>query len=298
MGALPRPRPDTGPPEPDPADAGEGRAFAIETNGLSPRELEIARLVACGYPDKTVAAVLDPSPWTVATYLRRIYMKSGVRCRAAMVRELCRRGLERRGPVCGKAGDARPSGVRMPSGERPVSAAFAFRFEPALLALGANLGDRAVTLDAAVRALDARCGRILARSPWIETEAVRLPDDPAPQPPYLNGVALLDCPLPPGELLAELLAIERSLGRDRSRETRRWQPRPIDLDLLALGERVLRGPDLVLPHPRLHERRFVLEPLVAVWPDWRHPVLGRTARELLADLDRGAESLRQRPPEA
>ncbi len=176
--------------------------------------------------------------------------------------------------------------------------AFAFRFEPALVALGANLGDRAATLDAAVRALEAGCGRLLARSPWIETEAGRLPGDPAPQPPYLNGVVLLDCPLPPGDLLAELLAIERSLGRDRSRETRRWQPRPIDLDLLALGDRVLRGPDLVLPHPRLHERRFVLEPLVAIWPDWRHPVLGCTARQLLADLDRGAETFRQCPPEA
>ncbi len=93
MGALPRPRPDSGPPEPAPT--GEGGAFSIETNGLSPRELEIARLVARGYPNKTVAAVLDLSPWTVATYLRRIYMKFGVRCRAAMVRELCRRGLER-----------------------------------------------------------------------------------------------------------------------------------------------------------------------------------------------------------
>lgn len=178
-----------------------------------------------------------------------------------------------------------------------MSAAPVFCCEPALVALGANLGDRAATLEAALRALAARCGRLLARSPWIETEAVRLPDDPAPQPPYLNGVALLDCRLAPRDLLAELLAIERALGRDRSRETRRWQPRPIDLDLLAVGERVIRGPDLVLPHPRLHERRFVLEPLVAIWPDWRHPQLGRTAAELLDALGREAEPLRQRPPE-
>lgn len=127
---------------------------------------------------------------------------------------------------------------------------------------------------------------------------MRLPDDPVPQPPYLNGVVLLDCPLPPARLLAELLAIERTLGRDRSRETRRWQPRPIDLDLLALGDRVIRGPDLVLPHPRLHERRFVLVPLVAIWPDWRHPVSGRTALELLKALEGDAESLREPPAEA
>lgn len=178
-----------------------------------------------------------------------------------------------------------------------MCAAFAFRFAPALVALGANLGDRAATLEAAVHGLAARCGRLLARSPWLETEAVRLPDDPLPQPPYLNGVVLLDSPLAPEALLAELLALERQLGRDRSREHRRWQPRLIDLDLLALGAVVRTGPDPVLPHPRLHERRFVLEPLVAIWPDWQHPLLGCTARELLARLEGEAEPRRQPPPE-
>ncbi|GBD44979.1 Putative HTH-type transcriptional regulator [bacterium HR40] len=92
MPALARPR--VGPP-PDPASGEAAWDDALAIPELSPRELEIARLVARGYPNKTVAAVLDLSPWTVATYLRRIYMKFGVRCRAAMVRELCRRGLER-----------------------------------------------------------------------------------------------------------------------------------------------------------------------------------------------------------
>jgi DNA-binding CsgD family transcriptional regulator len=94
MGTLPRPRPDPLPPEPDPEEI-IGAPCTADIAGLSPRELEIARLVARGYPNKTVAAVLDLSPWTFATYLRRIYMKFGVRCRAAMVRELCRRDLER-----------------------------------------------------------------------------------------------------------------------------------------------------------------------------------------------------------
>lgn len=173
-----------------------------------------------------------------------------------------------------------------------MAAAFSFRFEPALVALGANLGDRAATLEAAVSELAREVGPILARSPWIETEAVRLPDDPLPQPPYLNGVVLVDCPLSPRELFARLLLIERRLGRDRSRETRRWQPRILDLDLLALGERVGEEPGLVLPHPRLHERLFVLEPLVAIWPDWRHPRLGKSAAELLSRLRGQMESRR------
>lgn len=93
MSALLRPRPTS--PPPDPVDPGDGYCLVVDLTGLSPRELEIARLIARGYPNKTVAAVLDLSPWTVATYLRRIYIKFGVRCRAAMVRELCRRGLDR-----------------------------------------------------------------------------------------------------------------------------------------------------------------------------------------------------------
>lgn len=154
-----------------------------------------------------------------------------------------------------------------------------------VVALGANLGPREATFAAALAALAAEVGPIRARSRWIETEPlVPRGDDPARHPRYLNGAVLLVSRLDPATVLARLLAIERRLGRDRRREHGRWQPRPIDLDLLLMEDLVRDAPDPVLPHPRLHERRFVLEPLVEIWPDWRHPRLGLTARELLARL--------------
>jgi len=155
----------------------------------------------------------------------------------------------------------------------------------AAIALGANLGPRAATLEAAIRELDREVGRVRARSRTIETEPLVPPgDDPTAHPPYLNAVVLVDTALAPLDLLDRLLAIERRHGRDRRRETRRWQPRTLDLDLLLIEDRILDHPRLILPHPRLHERRFVLEPLLEVWPDWRHPRLGLTVRELWARL--------------
>ncbi len=157
----------------------------------------------------------------------------------------------------------------------------------AVVAFGANLGPRRATLERAVPMLEAALGPLLARSAWIETEALLHPEDEAVwHPPFLNGVAVFATPLAPRAILARLQATERALGRDRRRETRPWQPRRIDLDLIALDSLLLEDPDLRLPHPRMQERRFVLAPLVEVWPDWRHPRLGRTARELLRALDR------------
>ena len=156
----------------------------------------------------------------------------------------------------------------------------------AVVALGANLGDREATLARAVELIGSEIGPVEARSAWLATEALIHPDDPATAyPPYLNGVLLARTALEPEEVLRRLHAIEARLGRDRSRETARWRPRTVDLDLVALDDVMLDTPELHLPHPEMHKRRFVLAPMAEVWPDWRHPRLGTTTAELLGRLE-------------
>jgi 2-amino-4-hydroxy-6-hydroxymethyldihydropteridine diphosphokinase len=142
----------------------------------------------------------------------------------------------------------------------------------AYVGLGANLGDREGTIRAAVAALPG----VLAVSSLRETEPVGVTD----QPRFLNGVAALETELSARDLLDTLLAVERRLGRER-RE--RWGPRTIDLDLLLFGEEAIDEPGLTVPHPRLHERRFALEPLAEIAPDALIPGRGRVAN-LLAEL--------------
>lgn len=125
--------------------------------------------------------------------------------------------------------------------------------------------------------------RLTARSTVRETAAVGLPGHD-PGGPYLNAVALLSTKLTPRDLLANLHAIERARGRDRAAETSRWMPRTLDLDLLLYGDAVVNEPGLTIPHPRLHQRRFVLEPLAEVAPDWLVPGHARRVRELLDAL--------------
>ncbi|MEN2981640.1 MAG: 2-amino-4-hydroxy-6-hydroxymethyldihydropteridine diphosphokinase [Thermus sp.] len=148
----------------------------------------------------------------------------------------------------------------------------------AYVALGGNLGDRAAYLLQALSRLSRLPEtRLLRLSPVYETDPVG-----PPQPPYLNLVAELDTRLPPRALLEALLGIEQALGRVR-REP--WGPRTVDLDLLLYGNLVLKEEGLEVPHPRLHQRAFVLVPLCDLVPQGRHPVLGRTFAELLAALD-------------
>jgi 2-amino-4-hydroxy-6-hydroxymethyldihydropteridine diphosphokinase len=155
----------------------------------------------------------------------------------------------------------------------------------AIIALGSNLGDRLRMIETAVSEIEARIGPCLSRSDLIETEAWIHPDDDADwHPPFLNGVAVFETTLEAIAVLTGLLAIEEQLGRERGPGAKPWQPRPIDLDLVALDDQVVDQPDLILPHPRMQERRFVLEPLAEVLPDWRHPVLGKTVVEMLATL--------------
>jgi 2-amino-4-hydroxy-6-hydroxymethyldihydropteridine diphosphokinase len=155
----------------------------------------------------------------------------------------------------------------------------------AIVALGGNLGDPAASFARALELAGRDIGAVVARSAWRVTPALVHPDDPVREhPPYLNGVALVDTALDAEAVLAALHAIERALGRERALETRPWQPRLIDLDLIGLDGETRDGPGLALPHPRMHERDFVLGPLCEVWPGWRHPRLGRSAAELLAGL--------------
>jgi 2-amino-4-hydroxy-6-hydroxymethyldihydropteridine diphosphokinase len=101
------------------------------------------------------------------------------------------------------------------------------------------------------------------------------------QPAFLNLVARSQTALGPAALLARCKEVEREVGRTA---TRRWGPRVVDVDILAYGDAVIDLPDLQVPHPRLHERGFVLVPLADLAPEWRHPLLGKTAVELLAEL--------------
>ncbi|TNF36580.1 MAG: 2-amino-4-hydroxy-6-hydroxymethyldihydropteridine diphosphokinase [Deltaproteobacteria bacterium] len=147
----------------------------------------------------------------------------------------------------------------------------------AWVALGANLGDPRATLERARRWLGAMPGTRLQASSRIHVTA---PVGP-PQPPYLNAVVRLVTRASPRELLAALHRMEAAAGRVR---TLRWGPRTLDLDLLCYEDRVSDDPVLTLPHPRLHERRFVLAPLCEIDPGLRHPRLARTMAELLAAL--------------
>jgi 2-amino-4-hydroxy-6-hydroxymethyldihydropteridine diphosphokinase len=137
----------------------------------------------------------------------------------------------------------------------------------AFVGLGSNLGDRVATFRRVVEVLGEGPGiEVVAVSTLRETDPVGYED----QPRFLNGAAALEVDLTPRALLDELLAIERELGRDRSQEER-WGPRTIDLDLLLYGEETVDEPGLTVPHPRLAEREFVLEPLYELDPDLTLP---------------------------
>jgi 2-amino-4-hydroxy-6-hydroxymethyldihydropteridine diphosphokinase len=149
----------------------------------------------------------------------------------------------------------------------------------AYIGLGANLGPKEVTILRAVDLLGATDGiAVLELSQLRETEPVGVVD----QPLFLNGAVAIETSLSPRELLDVLLGVEQELGRVRGEV--RWGPRTIDLDLLVYGEDVVDEPGLRIPHPRLHERRFALEPLAELEPELDVPGLGRVS-EALARLD-------------
>ncbi len=148
------------------------------------------------------------------------------------------------------------------------------------IGLGSNLGDREQNLAVARERLqDGGRAKVVCCSPLVETE----PWGPIPQGWYLNQVCEIESELSPRALMQWLLEVERLGGRDRAQEVR-WGPRMIDLDLLAYGEEVYEDEVVQVPHPRLHLRRFVLQPWAAIAPDWRHPTLGLSVAEMLAQV--------------
>ncbi len=151
---------------------------------------------------------------------------------------------------------------------------------PAAIALGSNLPSPAGESRATVLAAIAAVGtftktRLVAASSLHETAPV----GPAGQGNYINAAVRVETGLSARELLAHMLTVEQRFGRDRAREER-WGPRTLDLDLILYGDALIDEPGLRIPHPRMHERAFVLVPLCEVWPDALHPVLKKTVRAL------------------
>ncbi|QNO37644.1 2-amino-4-hydroxy-6-hydroxymethyldihydropteridine diphosphokinase [Protaetiibacter sp. SSC-01] len=155
----------------------------------------------------------------------------------------------------------------------------------AVVAFGSNLGDRAAIIQAAADELAATDGvELVAIAPAIETPAVRPYGIDREAPAYLNTVAVLTTTLEPGELHEVLRRLEDAHGRTR---TERWGDRTLDLDLIAFGDLVQDDPELTLPHPRAHERDFVLRPWLVADPLAELPGHG-PVEKLLAELDGGA----------
>jgi 2-amino-4-hydroxy-6-hydroxymethyldihydropteridine diphosphokinase len=147
------------------------------------------------------------------------------------------------------------------------------------LSIGSNVGDREAHLREAITRMGVE-GRLLAVSSMYETEPVEFTD----QPWFLNCAIAIETSETPEKLVAALLRIEREMGRKR---TQKKGPRTIDLDILLFGDLILNSPDLTIPHPAMHERRFVLEPMAEIAPEVAHPVLKKTVRKFLEELPAG-----------
>lgn len=148
--------------------------------------------------------------------------------------------------------------------------------QPVFLLLGTNLGDRRKNLMDALLAIEAKLGAIQKRSALYETDAWGIRQ----QPSFYNQVVEVVTPLPPHEVLEQVLSIEQIMGRLRHEK---WGERIIDIDVLFYGDAIVQTDDLIIPHPQIQNRKFTLVPLAEVAPERVHPKLQRTMRELLAD---------------
>ncbi|MCQ2269223.1 MAG: 2-amino-4-hydroxy-6-hydroxymethyldihydropteridine diphosphokinase [Bacteroidaceae bacterium] len=146
--------------------------------------------------------------------------------------------------------------------------------------LGSNLGNRQELLELAFTLLNKRIGNLVSRSSFYETE----PWGFSSKNSFLNVCCLYDTKLTPQEVLKETQQIEKELGRKRKSKNREYHDRPIDIDLLFYDQLIINTPALTLPHPLMHERKFVLEPLKEIAPDVIHPVLKESVIQLLEKL--------------
>jgi 2-amino-4-hydroxy-6-hydroxymethyldihydropteridine diphosphokinase len=147
----------------------------------------------------------------------------------------------------------------------------------AFIGIGSNLGNRKENCRSALRLISEKAGSLIKQSSMYETQPWGVED----QPEFINMAVEIETPAEPAVLLSILKGIEQELGR---KETSRWGPRPIDLDILFYNDLVIDTPDLRIPHPLMHLREFVLRPLSEIAPDKVHPVLKKTVKELLSEL--------------
>jgi 2-amino-4-hydroxy-6-hydroxymethyldihydropteridine diphosphokinase len=146
-----------------------------------------------------------------------------------------------------------------------------------LLLLGSNLGDRQLFLQSAIKQITAGIAPVIKTSAVYETQSWGKTD----APDYLNQVVFLETDMPAREILEKILQIERALGRKREEK---WGSRTIDIDILFYGDEIIDEPGLHVPHPQLHKRRFTLEPLNELVPEWVHPVLNKKISQLKTEL--------------
>jgi dihydroneopterin aldolase/2-amino-4-hydroxy-6-hydroxymethyldihydropteridine diphosphokinase len=157
----------------------------------------------------------------------------------------------------------------------------------AFIGIGSNVGDKTANCQTAIEYL-AEAGRIIEVSSFYYTEPVGYKE----QEDFINAAATLETNCSPAELLAICHAIEDRLGR---RRTVRWGPRTVDLDILLYGDLVVSRPDLVIPHPLMAMRKFVLAPLVEIAPEVMHPLLNKTMLQLLSDLQNSHTVMKCKP---
>lgn len=166
----------------------------------------------------------------------------------------------------------------------------------AVIGIGSNLGDKRRNISQAITRVEVSIGEVLKKSQFYETAPLLHPEFPVyGQENFINAAILVETKLDPEEVLRRLLEIEDQLGRTRpgveNGRTAGWGPRTIDLDIICAEDLIFNTKWLVIPHPEMHKRVFVLEPLIDVCPGWYHPLLQKTASQLLHNLSPGSKNL-------